>query len=1078
MKMKLIFLALLGLIVLHPSMAQQALDGVRICLDPGHGGHDSDDRPTELGVGTTYYESDANWEVVGYLDSLLQKLGAETKITKVTNDPESEDRDPSLSDRVQVGNAFESDYFHSFHTNGSDNTTVNYTLILYAGPEDGTADYPESYEMAEIMDDELFAYMRTTTKYARADIPFTGYTNGLGVLNNLNMPSTLSEASFHSNIDEGRRLMNSSYRKAAAWGVVKSFLKYFEQPSLSVGEIGGVVTDEDGTALNEVTVTLQSGTASEKVYSGDVFLNGFYFFDWLSPGSYEVKIEKFGFDAKIETVEVVAGQYAEVDVSLTKAGGAPGVPELLTLETEGSSGVSAQWVANTEETLLGYRLYYATDGTKENWMLAADESVLDAGTTSIVLASSDEFQFPPQEEVNYFELRSVAESGAESEGGQIFSIWSNPTEDQVLIVDGFDRRTGSYTEAEHDFISSYMTAIKDTRVAGVSSCTNESVAEGLLSLSDYDLVVWILGDESTTNETFDTDEQEAVSAYLDAGGKLLVSGSEIGWDLDVKGDEADQTFYASYLKASCIGDGSASFSPASGISGTVFDGQTVDFGITYPEDYPDDIAAVDGAEVLLSYAVEGAHGGVGYKGTFANSGIEGGLVYFSFPIETASETNQRLLIKTAMDYLEVGGFYTSGPASPVLLSAIETEEGRVLSWSAEDAILLAGFRVYYALDDDLDNWHLLVDEEDLSSSARQLILSDELFVDDEAASVSVFKLVAVADGGTESASSDAYAVSSTEAVKKVLIVDGFDRVSGSYKVASHDFAARYYEGIRAASDAIVHTTANEQIENEIVDLSDYDRVFWILGDESTTLETFSSVEQEKLKVYLDQGGQLFVSGSEVGWDLSAKGSDSDLIFYTEYLKAEYKSDGGPDFTVANGVAGGIFESLSIPFGVVYPEDYPDEIAAVEGAENVFAFAGSEHFSGVSYHGAFAGTDEGTVIYLSFPLETAVQADLETVIAEVLGQMDLVVLSAPESMTQDFVLYPNPSFGDVHLRIQHIGQSSFTVTAYDFQGRKHQEWSLEIQDDLLRIPSSELTSGMYWFSVQNESFNQVIRFVKK
>lgn len=1077
---KTLCLMLLCFCAIFSSKAQEPLDGIRICLDPGHGGHDSNDRPTELGLGVTYYESDANWEVVGYLDTLLQKLGAEVKVTKVTNDPEAEDRDPSLSDRVQVGNAFESDYFHSFHTNGVDNQTVNYTLVLYAGPEDGTADYPESYEMAEIMDDELFAYMRTTTKYARADIPFTGYTNGLGVLNNLNMPSTLSEASFHSNLNEGRRLMSSSYRKAAAWSIVKSFLAYFEQPDLSVGEAGGLVLDRDGAALNEITVTLQPGAEDEQVFEGDVFLNGFYFFDWLAPGSYEMKVEKFGYDAKIQTIDIVAGEYTETDFELTEVGGAPAVPQMLALEAVGTSGVSVKWAANTEETLLGYRLYYATDDTMENWTLAADETTLDETTTSVVLASDADFKYTPQEEAYHFELRSVAESGAESEGGQVFSRLG-ATADQVLIVDGFDRRSGSYTEEYHTFISDYMMAIRDMRLAGISSSTNESVVDGKVSLSDYDLVVWILGDESTTNETFSTSEQALIADYLDAGGNLLVSGSEIGWDLGIKGDAADQAFYASYLKATCIGDGSVTFSPATGLEGTLFGGQTIDFGITYPEDYPDDIAAVEGAEEVFSYAVEGAHGGVGYKGVFGNSTEAGGVLYFSFPIETTSTLDQQFLLKNAMDYLEVGSYYDYTPTRPTLLSATESEAGRVLSWTASsDDALLSGFRVYYSLDDDLSTRVLLADESELTSTTYELVLVDEYFTDHSADEVSVFSVVAVADGGSESLSSDTYAVKSSDVAFKTLIVDGFDRVSGSYKSGNHDFAARYYLGASAAYDGTVHTVANEQVADGVVSLMDYDRVFWFLGDESTVYETLSDGEQVLLQAYLDQGGQLFISGSEIGWDLYSKGTTTDQAFYTNYLKAVYQSDGGPSFTVAEGVAGGLFETLNVPIGVVYPEDYPDEISATEDAENIFSFNDSEHFSGVAYEGAFGGEATGAVIYISFPLETAVQSDLEAVIAQVSAYLkgEEEVLASSEQIDQAWVLYPNPSSGDATLQIGNAADQIYTIAVYDIQGHKHNQWMIQSVDHQISLPTAELSSGMYWLSIQSDDAKSMIRFLKQ
>lgn len=650
-----ILLGILTLCFANNTFAQfNQLQDIRICLDPGHGGHDSDDRPTELGIGTTYYESDANWEAIGYLDTLLQKFGAVVKNTKTTNDPDSPDRQPSLSDRVQVANAFNSDYFHSFHTNGSSNQTVNYTLMLYAGPADGNAENPDALVMADIMDDELFKYMKTSQTSARADIPFTGFTNGLGVLNNLNMPATLSECSFHSNVNEGRRLMNSSYRKAAAWGILKSFFIYFEQELYPVGELGGVVSDIQGTVLNEIVVTLNPDTPEEKIYTGDMFLNGFYFFDWLQPGEYELKIEKEEYDTQTTTVTIVPGAYTELDIKLT--GGPPVVPAVPSLEyvlnVGGGSGIKARWIANTEPTLLGYRLYYATNDDQTDWALAADENTLDAQSTSLELASSDDFVVVPAGDVYHFKLTAVEATNLESGAGDIFSRSSNSTGNKMLIVNGFDRRNGSYTETYHDFTTNYLISVRDSKEAEVGTATNETITNGTIVLTDYDVVVWFVGDESTEDESLSIFEQAELASFLEAGGKLFISGAEIAWDLDNRGGARDRDFIHDYLKAEYVGDGASNYSPATGIAESDFENIVIEFGIAYPEDFPDDIAPINGSDSILTYNIEGTHAGVAYKGVFGTGTEDGAVVYIAFPLESASQEDQTKMMGKVIDYFD------------------------------------------------------------------------------------------------------------------------------------------------------------------------------------------------------------------------------------------------------------------------------------------------------------------------------------------------------------------------------------------------------------------------------------------
>ena len=48
-----------------------------------------------------------------------------------------------------------------------------------------------------------------------------------------------------------------------------------------------------------------------------------------------------------------------------------------------------------------------------------------------------------------------------------------------------------------------------------------------VSVGQYGFVDWILGEESTADVTFTLAEQLAVSAYLEDGGRLFVSGAEI-----------------------------------------------------------------------------------------------------------------------------------------------------------------------------------------------------------------------------------------------------------------------------------------------------------------------------------------------------------------------------------------------------------------------------------------------------------------------------------------------------------------------------------------------------------------------
>ena len=103
------------------------------------------------------------------------------------------------------------------------------------------------------------------------------------------------------------------------------------------------------------------------------------------------------------------------------------------------------------------------------------------------------------------------------------------------------------------------------------------IADGVFQLADYGFVDSILGEESTADVTFTLAEQFAVSAYLEGGGRLFVSGAEIAWDLHYKGDAEDQAFSETVLGIAFGSDDAGTYTLASGHS----------FTANYDVEYPD-----------------------------------------------------------------------------------------------------------------------------------------------------------------------------------------------------------------------------------------------------------------------------------------------------------------------------------------------------------------------------------------------------------------------------------------------------------------------------------------------------------
>ncbi len=300
------------------SLSAQDLSGLSFCIDPGHGLGNTNQGPTGL------READINLTVSFFLRDFLNAANMDTVILTRIDDSTN----PSLSQREALANSFGVDWFHSVHHNAL-NGMRRFTLLLYeeertfadpcpGGSPRGTG-MAEWRGLADIMSQNMalriFQALRTSSFTDRLDWSFFGGCNGgfnLGVLNDLIMPGQLSEATFHDNAIEERKLRNPDFLKLEARALFMSFLDFFDAGQMQTGTLAGIVTDEDsGQPVNGATVTLVPGG---QTYTTDDHGNGLYVFHDLSAGDYSVTAAKEGFDAVTATEQVERHAFAFADL--------------------------------------------------------------------------------------------------------------------------------------------------------------------------------------------------------------------------------------------------------------------------------------------------------------------------------------------------------------------------------------------------------------------------------------------------------------------------------------------------------------------------------------------------------------------------------------------------------------------------------------------------------------------------------------------------------------------------------------------------------------------------------------------
>ncbi|MCB9206029.1 MAG: T9SS type A sorting domain-containing protein [Ignavibacteriales bacterium] len=327
-------------------------------------------------------------------------------------------------------------------------------------------------------------------------------------------------------------------------------------------------------------------------------------------------------------------------------------PELNTVVVKDNK-IKISWTPYKLNNLLGYRIYYSDDGTLGNWKLAANEESLKSEMDSVIFNNPNDFYEPSNQNAFYFYLTARDSLNNESDQSDIYSVsYYTGNSPNYLIVDGFDRYggIGSWKEPQHFFNTFYFDAINNTVNYNISSCSNEAVMNEEVDLKDYDMVVWFLGDESLQDNTLTNPEQYKLALYLENGGKLFITGEDIGQDLDTehsKSESSDTLFYYHYLKAKLMHDGLDLLNEINGEVGTMFNGININFGEVYPSDAPDDIEPINGSQTIFNYNYDyerdGTYrkGGIAYTGNFGESTKTGSLVYFSFPFETIGDKNSR-----------------------------------------------------------------------------------------------------------------------------------------------------------------------------------------------------------------------------------------------------------------------------------------------------------------------------------------------------------------------------------------------------------------------------------------------------
>jgi len=318
-------------------------------------------------------------------------------------------------------------------------------------------------------------------------------------------------------------------------------------------------------------------------------------------------------------------------------------PEGLTLTNLGGGAVRVSWtpVADPLEptaSASSFKVYTSTNG------FGFDNGTAVNGTaTTLTGLTAGQPLFVRVAGVN---------PGGESLGSRVGGVVVGEPQRAVLLVDGFDRvyrHTRETANAlgmfRYDDAIEHVTALRPNLPANtaVDYVANEALRS--IDPNAHALTDWILGREGSVDRTFDPSEQGIVSGYLAGGGRLLASGTEIGWDLEARSGGVgflNQTLSTDYrgddarTRVAQPGPGTP---PEFGAVGAL----ALDRG-RYELLSPDVLAPTAGADSLLRYDDAGA--------SVAAVGKRNATVVAGFPVEALAAAPRRRFLGAVIAYLD------------------------------------------------------------------------------------------------------------------------------------------------------------------------------------------------------------------------------------------------------------------------------------------------------------------------------------------------------------------------------------------------------------------------------------------
>jgi aminopeptidase N len=275
-------------------------------------------------------------------------------------------------------------------------------------------------------------------------------------------------------------------------------------------------------------------------------------------------------------------------------------------------------------------------------------------------------------------------------------------------------------------------------------------------------------------------------------------------------------------------------------------------------------------------------------------------------------------------------------------------------------------------------------------------------------------------------------------------------------------------------------------------IQNYQTVIWFTGDDKQT--SLTSDEQQAITEFLDNGGNLLLTGQNIGYDLVADGTPGDSLFFANYLHSELLAD-SIQATMIMGISGDpisdkLFLNIDARVGGAGNQTTPSAIAPINDAQTFLKYLPSQSSAGIRYYDETKGS---RLVYLPFgyegisgPYEDSAEKFLNQIFNWFSGETDVkkyvsTVIPKEFNLEQN---YPNP-FNPITKIKFHLPKENFiTLSIYNLMGQiikklmseKLQPGIYEKFWDGTNNNGEKVASGIYIYKLKSDSYSSAKKLI--